>query len=220
MRIFLTGTDTGIGKTRTARLLVEAWDRAHPTDPLTPLKPLCSGEDSDLRELSAATQNRLPPAALCHTHWKTPAAPSVAATVEARPLDREAMLAWVEEQSRLHRRILLEAVGGWLAPVQGTWCVADWAEELRWPVLLVVGNRLGAINHTLLTVRDIERRQLPLLGIILNEPQSDESPEILASNETILREDFGLPVWGRLPLGSCDIPPDWPDYLGHPSPLE
>lgn len=214
MRIFLTGTDTGIGKTRTARLLVEAWDRAHPDDPLTPLKPLCSGEDSDLRELSAATGHRLSPAALCHTHWNTPATPSVAAAVEARPLDRQAMLAWVEEQSRVHHRILLEAVGGWLAPIQSTWCVADWAEELRWPVLLVVGNRLGAINHTLLTVRDIERRQLPLLGIILNEPQSDESPEILASNETILREDFGLPVWGRLPFGSSDIPPHWPDCLG------
>jgi dethiobiotin synthetase len=212
MKIFVTGSDTGIGKTHTSRLLVEAWDRRFPNRPLTPLKPIVSGGDEDWQELSAATSGRLQPTDVGFQSWATAATPSVAAALENQPLDLDQMLQWCCARSA-QGDTLLEAVGGWMAPIQGTWCVADWAEKLGWPVLLIVGNRLGALNPTLLTAQDLARRGLTLAGIILNDPQPDLPEFILQSNARVLSEDFGLPVWGRLHFGARSIPHTWCDQL-------
>ncbi len=213
MRLFVTGTDTAIGKTHTTRLLVEAWDQRFPTHPLLPLKPLCSGGIEDWRELSAATRGRLLPSQVGLQSWATPATPSVAAAVENRPLNRSQLLTWCRERAAANQPTLLEAVGGWMAPIQGPWCVADWAVELGWPILLVVGNRLGALNPTLLTARDLERRGLTLAGIILNEPLPDQPELILQSNAEILQRDFSLPVWGRIHHGTTALAPSWAEKL-------
>jgi dethiobiotin synthetase len=94
-----------------------------------------------------------------------------------------------------------------MVPIDGTWCVADWAQALGSPVLLVVADRLGCLNHTLLTVRDMQARGVPLAGVVLNGgPWSEESGGLDLGHERVLREDFGLPLLGKIPAGADELP--------------
>lgn len=190
MNIFFTGTDTGVGKTFTTALLTRALREAGLGT--IALKPLCSGERSDVEILRAASGNTL---SLDETNpiWlQAPAAPLVAAQLENRTLSIDPLIDWFRKLSSKHSSLLVEGAGGWLVPITDTENLADFAVRLGLPVIPVVANRLGCINHALLTIESIRARSLPCPGIILNHltPAADiaqrTNAQILARHTQIL----------------------------------
>ncbi len=192
MNLFLTGTDTGVGKTFTTALLTRALSEAGLGT--IALKPLCSGERSDVEILRAASDNAL---SLDETNpiWlQAPAAPLVAAQLENRTLSLDPLVEWFHKLSAKYPSLLVEGAGGWLVPITESETLADLAVRLGLPVVPVVANRLGCLNHALLTLESIRARNLPCPGIILNHltPDSDiaqsTNAEILSRHTRILLE--------------------------------
>ena len=192
MNLFLTGTDTGVGKTFTTALLTRALREAGLGS--IALKPLCSGERSDVEILRAASENTL---TLDETNpiWlQAPATPLVAAQLENRTLSLDPLVDWFHKLSAKHPSLLVEGAGGWLVPITDSETLGDFAARLKLPVIVVVANRLGCLNHTLLTLESIRARNLPCPGIILNHltPDSDiaqrTNAQILARHTQILLE--------------------------------
>lgn len=192
MNLFITGTDTNAGKTFVTALLTRAL-RGRGFETIA-LKPLCSGERSDVEILQAASDHHL---TLDETNpiWlREPAAPLVAVRLENRTLSLDALEAWFRNLSEKHSSLLVEGAGGWLVPITPTETIADLAARLSLPVVVVVANRLGCINHTLLTLESIRARGLHCPGIVLNTfSTSDDiatrtNREILEQHTSILLE--------------------------------
>jgi len=205
LRLFVTATDTDAGKTRFTTLLLRALRGGDFPDAIG-MKPLCSGSDGDLVAIEEACSGVLTRSATNFAVFKMAATPSVAASAEGVFISPEKLLEWCAKRSveAGSAPLVCEGVGGWLVPIFGTWCVADWARALGWPVVLVVANRLGCLNHTLLTIREMRRHQVPLAGIVLNEttpPADPEASAVRASNKQVLEQDFGLDVLCNIRYG-------------------
>ena len=202
MNLFITGTDTNAGKTFVTALLTRAL-RARGFETIA-LKPLCSGERSDVEILQAASDHRL---SLDETNpvWlREPAAPLVAARLENRTLSLDALADWFRALSEKHPSLLVEGAGGWLVPITPTETIADLAARLALPVVLVVANRLGCINHTLLTLESIRARGLHCPGIILNTLSTTEDIAMRANREIFEQH---TPILLEIHPSQTDIPP-------------
>jgi len=202
MNLFITGTDTNAGKTFVTALLTRAL-RARGFETIA-LKPLCSGERSDVEILQAASDHRL---SLDETNpvWLSePAAPLVAARLENRTLSLDALEAWFRHLSSKHPSLLVEGAGGWLVPITPTETIADLAARLALPVVVVVANRLGCINHTLLTLESIRARGLHCPGIVLNTLSKTEDIAT-RTNREILEQH--IPILLEVHPGQSEIPP-------------
>ncbi|MFZ4597709.1 MAG: dethiobiotin synthase [Terrimicrobiaceae bacterium] len=191
MKAFITGTDTGVGKTFATALLTRALRRAG-LDTVA-LKPLCCGGREDVEILRGAADNELTCDEINPVWMRTPVAPLVASRKEGIPVSIEALASWFQQITRDRQSYLVEGAGGWLVPVADHLTVADLAAKLGLPVILVVANRLGCINHTLLTLENIRARGLKCDGIILNttSPNLDDA---MQTNREILIETSGVPV--------------------------
>lgn len=179
--LFVTGTDTGIGKTYCSAILALALEADY-------WKPLQAGnpEQGDRQEVERLTRGKV------NTHpeavvLQMPASPHAAAAAEGMELDP---LTWQTPAGE--GRLVVEGAGGWLVPLNQQWLLADWVEQQDWPVVLVSGNRLGSINHTLLTVEALMNRNMDVLGILFNGPAAP-------SSESFIIEHTGLPLLGRVP---------------------
>jgi dethiobiotin synthetase len=99
-----------------------------------------------------------------------------------------------------HKQVFCEGAGGWLVPVtQGT-TVADFAVDLGWPVIVVVRNKLGALNHALLTLESVRARRLPVAGIVLNDADGMDD-EAERTNRAVLEEFCGCPILAEIEKG-------------------
>jgi dethiobiotin synthetase len=208
--LFITATDTSAGKTFTTALMLK-FLRRHGRSPLV-FKPVCCGGKEDLEFLQAASPEQTE-AQMNGFYFDAVATPSVAAAVEGKSIAPDALLAWCRGRMEANKEcpLLWEGAGGWMVPLEGNWCVADWAQALGFPVLLVVAERLGCLNHTLLTVRDLERRSIPLAGIILNRMPG--GVEAAGDHRELLEKDFALPVWGRIQEGATELPQEIGEHL-------
>ncbi len=166
MNFFITGTDTEVGKTFVTALLTRALREAGLNT--IALKPLCCGERGDVETLQAASENILTLDEINPVWLQTPTAPLVAAQIEKRNISLEAFETWFRSLSQKYGSILVEGAGGWLVPITETETIADLAVRLGLPVIPVVSNRLGCLNHTLLTLESIRACGLECPGIILN----------------------------------------------------
>ncbi len=203
MNLFLTGTDTNVGKTYVAALLVRAL-RQSGRD-CVGLKPICCGgrEDAELLHAEAAgviALNDINPVWL-----RTPAAPYTAAVIENRAIDLMLIRESFGRARSAHASLIVEGVGGWRVPIARDYFVGDLAEEFGLPIAIVVANRLGAINHTLLTIESIQARGLPCAGLILNRitPEDDVAT---ATNRSMLEELSSLPVLAEIGYGQTTLP--------------
>lgn len=202
MRAFLTGTDTGVGKTFATALLTRALRRAG-LDTVA-LKPLCSGDRADAEILRAAGGGELTLDEVNPLWFSTPAAPLVAARAECREVSIPALASWFRKVSAGRKSVLVEGAGGWLAPVAEGACVADLCAALALPVLVVAANRLGCVNHTLLTIECIRSRGLDCAGILLNTIQT--SPDASAQTNRALLEEFSdVPVLMEISPGQSEL---------------
>lgn len=187
MRFFITGTDTDSGKTYVAALLLRALQAAGM--PAVGFKPVCCGDRRDVEALRAAGAPGPSEAELNPIFFPQPLSPMVASWMANVPFDFPAILSAWEHLAARHDHIVVEGAGGWEVPVTPRQTMADVALALGLPVLLVVNNRLGALNHTLLTVRAIQSRGLRCAAIVLNYPH-DERDSASISNPAALREIF------------------------------
>jgi dethiobiotin synthase len=200
--LFVTGTDTSVGKTTVARALLAAW-RARELRVL-PLKPIETGcGDSllaaDALRLAEAAGSEA--AAACLLRYPLPVAPEAAARATGAPIDPRALLAGCLSISRAAEsgHVLVEGAGGLLTPIAPDYTMADLAQELGARILLVARTRLGTLNHSLLSLAECRRRGLPVLAVVLNRTDAVRGPED-ADNPTLLRTHGQVEVLGPLPF--------------------
>jgi dethiobiotin synthetase len=205
MNFFLTGTDTGVGKTYVGCALVREWREQGRN--AVGLKPICCGERGDALALHAAGAQSLPLEIVNPVWLQTPASPYAASLLESRPVDLPLIRRACKAAQAGHEHVLVEGVGGWLVPITRDYFMSDLAAELGWPVIVVVANRLGALNHTLLTVRAIQAQGLTCAGVIINEPvpPSSSTTLITSGNRLILETLLDVPVLGELAFGARAI---------------
>ncbi len=206
MNLFISGTDTGVGKTFVARLFLRSL-RAAGIDAVA-MKPICCGTRDDAELLHAAADGCVSLEEINPVWLRIPAAPYAAAKIEKRAIDLDLIRAVYARLRRAYRSILVEGVGGWRVPIARDYFVSDLAAEFGLPVAVVVANRLGAINHTLLTIDSIRARGLVCAGVILNEPapHGEPSPIAEATNRSVLEELLEVPILFEVRHGQAGLP--------------
>jgi dethiobiotin synthetase len=210
MNFFITGTDTGVGKTHTVvqllRLLRASGLRC------AGMKPICCGDRRDAQLLLTAGSEGLTIDEINPIWLKTPAAPLAAALTEQVEIDIGRILEAVADLKRRFDCVLVEGVGGWLVPIRADYFVSDLAAEIKLPVLVVAANRLGCLNHSMLTIDNVRSRSLNCAGLVLNNP--DDSGDVAVStNEDILRQITDVPVLAGLKENMTKLPSDWEEMI-------
>jgi len=198
-RFFVTGTDTGVGKTQASRALLSLLSDAG----LQPqgFKPYESGcaslsAPSDALALRAAARSGLPLDIVCPHRFRAPLAPGVAARRLGREPDwKRTLAAW--EQLR-HGPVVVEGAGGLFVPLDRSHDVIDLIATLRLPVLLVARAGLGTLNHTALSLQALAARDIPVAAVLLSRssPTRDSSER---DNPALLAERHDIPVLGPVP---------------------
>ena len=202
MNYFVTGTDTDCGKTYVTALLVRA-ARTTGADAVG-AKPFCCGPRTDIEILAQAADQTETLDAINPLWWKTPASPRACAMLGEPAADVPRALTAVRDLAARHTQVFCEGAGGWLVPVAEDFTVADFAVNLGWPVIVVVRNKLGALNHTLLTVESVRRRGLPLAGLILNDVEG-QADEATRTNRAVLEESCPCPILAEISLGQLAL---------------
>jgi dethiobiotin synthetase len=173
-RLFVTGTDTGVGKTRIATTLCRAFVAAGKR--VAAMKPVASGctrtaaglRNADATALIEATNVRASYAEVNPYAFEPAIAPHIAAVDAGRSIDFDLLDRCFERLCLQSDATVVEGAGGWLAPLDAERTFADLAGRWQLDVILVVGLRLGCLNHALLTAESIQRRGLRLRGWVGN----------------------------------------------------
>jgi len=199
--LFISGTDTGVGKTWVACRLAE-WGKAQGWR-VGVLKPAESGGGGDARALIRASGRRLPLDLVRPYSFKRPLAPAVAAEAEGRRVRLGPIRKALVEVAGQSDWTLVEGAGGLLVPYAPGLDGAGLAARLGLPVLLVARAGLGTINHSLLSVEAARRRGLRVLGVLLNgkAPAGDLS---VVTNAAQIARLGRVKVWGPPPWGLRD----------------
>ena len=199
--VFVTGTDTGVGKTTVGCAILRglrARGRA-----LTPYKPVetawSSPKGTDAWRLAGASHG-VTPDEVCPVRLRLPASPRRAARDEGVALSLDARLAHALALAARGDPLLVEGAGGLLVPLTATETFADLARALGLPALVVARDALGTINHTLLTVEALQRRGIALVGVALNAASGVDATAL--DNARELQALLGdVRVFGPLPWG-------------------
>ncbi len=211
MNLFLTGTDTGVGKTHTAVQLLRA-ARASGLR-CAGLKPICCGDRDDAERLLAASSEGLTIDEINPVWLKTPAAPLSASLIEQVTIDEQRLVAALRSLEERFDFVLVEGVGGWLVPIRRDFFVSDLAAQMKLPVMVVAQNRLGCLNHTSLTVRSVTEHGLACAGVVLNDTTGLTD---IASNTNadILRQILDVPILPALVEEAAELTPEWRAAVG------
>ena len=207
---FVVGTDTGIGKTHATCALLHALARRHTR--VCAMKPIAAGgvqtadgfSNEDSIAHRAASTVRVPPELDNPILLPEPLSPHLAAARAGTPIAFDTVLAAVAELRARTDALVVEGAGGFLVPLSETQTGADLAVALELPLVLVVGMRLGCLNHALLTAEAIRARGLVLAGWIANRID----PDFLCPEENLdyLRAHLGAPLWADLPFSATPDP--------------
>ena len=202
--LFITGTDTGIGKTLVGCGLAAALTaQGRRVGVLKPAETGCDERDGvlypdDALRLAGYARSSLPLETLCPYRFSPPLAPSVAAEQAGVTIRPERIVEVFHAIADQHEVTLVEGAGGLLVPLVGRYAFADLAHDLGIPILVVVGSKLGALNHTLLTLDCIAARALPLAGYILNHP-TPTTDDAITTNAATLAGLTDVPCRGIIP---------------------
>jgi dethiobiotin synthetase len=207
--VFITGTDTGVGKTVVCGLLagflrgwgirvatqkwVQTGTRGEPTDLAVHRRFMGLPEEPPDAELQD----------LCPYRFSFPASPHLAAALEGKVIEAHVIEAAYRRLAASHEIVLVEGAGGFLVPLADGLLAGDLVARLGLTVLVVVGNRLGCINHALLTVEAIRGRGVPVAGLVFNRPptRDESSPEeVRSDNMRIVERLSGIRVLGEVPF--------------------
>jgi dethiobiotin synthetase len=200
---FVAGTDTEIGKTLTTSAMLHALVRRGVR--ACGMKPIAAGavmrngqlHNDDADQLAEAGNVSLPQSLTTPFMLEEPAAPHIAAALEGREIDPVQILTAYLEIAALTDATVVEGVGGFRVPLTDEYDTADMAQQLALPVVLVVGMRLGCINHALLTVEAIESRGLKIVGWVANTLELEFN--FADENIAALEARIPAPLLGRIP---------------------
>ncbi len=184
MSLFLTGTGTGVGKTFFAVQLLE-WLRKRGARAVG-MKPICCGDRADAHELLGASEEGMLLDEINPVWLKSPVAPSVAAQIEQVDINVDRICDSFQKLRTRFDTVIVEGVGGWMVPIAPGFFVSDLAKRLALPVAILAENRLGCLNHVLLTLQSVRHYRMQCAGVILNRAQ--ESADLAqTTNEAELR---------------------------------
>lgn len=206
MSLFITGTDTGVGKTHIATRLLHLL-RASGIR-CAGMKPICCGDRRDAEALLAAGSDGLTIDELNPVWLKTPAAPIVGALTEKVTIDIERILAALRTLQERVEHVIVEGTGGWLVPIRSDYFVSDLAAAMKLPVLVVAQNRLGCLNHAGLTVRSVAAHHLRCMGLVLNSTEMTSDIAAL-TNADILKRILNVSLLAGLGENLTELPVDW-----------
>ena len=206
MSLFITGTDTGVGKTHIAARLLHLL-RASGVR-CAGMKAICCGDRRDAEALLAAGSDCVTIDQVNPVWLKTPAAPIVGTLMEKVTIDIEHILAAFHALQDSVEHVIVEGTGGWLVPIRSDYFVSDLAAATKLPVLVVAQNRLGCLNHAALTVRSVATYQLRCVGLVLNSTETTNDIAAL-TNADILKCILNVPVLAGLGENLTELPVDW-----------
>jgi len=200
---FIAGTDTGVGKTRVAQILLTAL--AAQGQRAIGMKPVASGcrqtpnglRNEDAESLLASSGVTADYIDVNPYAFEPAVAPNLAAQAAGLEIRVEAILEHFERLQRLAPWVVVEGVGGWLTPLGPRLTMAAVAQSLHLPVILVVGLRLGCLNHALLTTEAIRHQGLVLAGWVAN--QIDPHMAMAEENVSTLRDRIEAPMLASFP---------------------
>lgn len=189
--VFVTGTDTGVGKTVVSCALAAAFRaRGRRVGVYKPVETGCRrdrgrllGEDAG--RLRAAAGDCQPLESVTGALFELPAAPWVAATAEGLSVDPASLVHEARGILAAHDFTVIEGAGGLLVPIAPSFTYRELARELALPVVVVVGSRLGCINHALLTLETIKRAGLDCAGFVMNRIEGEADPGVESNLEAI-----------------------------------
>ena len=201
--IFITGTDTDVGKTYiTAGLAVSV--RKMGID-VGVMKPFAAGiaqkkgfKSEDVEILSTAAQVNDPENLVNPQFFPIPASPYTAwKNLKIKP-KIPVILSSFKKLSKLHEMILVEGMGGVMTPILKNYHVTNLIKEMKIPAVIVTRSKIGTVNHTIMTVRMCEKYKIPIKGIIINDFDSDgyKTRELTRDLKNLL----GVPILGSIPF--------------------
>lgn len=211
--LFITGTDTGVGKTFVAGILATLLRvRGIDVGVMKPVETGCPPHDGRLQPQDALYLKEKGRAAdpldeICPYAFEMPAAPSVAAEAAGIVIDLERIAARFTGIAARHTLTLVEGAGGLLVPLNDAADYTDLMRKLDIPILVVARASLGTINHTLLTVHWANHLGLPLIGVVLNSPAGPLAPSEQSNLAALVRR-LPTPLLGSVPHvpdASCDL---------------
>ncbi len=198
MNFYVTGTDTAVGKTFFTSLLVRTLRQAG--NDVVGMKPIVCGERDDAEILFRAND------ATCDMNlvnplWLRPMlSPYTALMIENRPFDPTTINEAFQTLAANHEHVIVEGAGGWKVPVTKIYEMPDFVIEHQLPVILVVMNRLGAINHTLLSLESIRASGCQCVGYVLNQGSLMNDAATL-TNSGILQDLLNVPLIAEITYG-------------------
>lgn len=197
--LFITGTDTGVGKTMVTAALA-AFLRQEGKD-VGVMKPVQTGSQRDgsdalLLQKAAGVNDEL--SLVCPYSFREPVAPMVAAEGQGMAIELATILSAFDRLAGRRQLMLVEGVGGLLCPLSPTLFVSDLVEALELPLLVVARGGLGTINHALLTLRAAQDLKVELAGLVVchTEPAQDLAAR---TNAAVLKRLCRAPLWGEIP---------------------
>jgi dethiobiotin synthetase len=205
--IFITGTDTGVGKTFfSCGLAALLKADGYKVGVMKPSETGCVEQDGqlfadDAWRLKEAAGSAEPIDKICPYRLAEALAPSIAAERAGVKIDIDHLLAVCSDISAKHDITLVEGAGGLMVPLVPSFTFADFARVAKLPIIVVAANKLGVINHLLLTLEHAGCKGLRTLGYVLNQ-LSRETSLAAESNREVLAGMTGVPCLGELPFVS------------------
>jgi len=198
--LFITGTDTGVGKTVVSAAL--AWNMKQAGKKVAVMKPIQTGTNldgiMDIEFIQKLLGTNYFLEVVCPYRFPHPLAPLVAANQVGDAIDVDRIRSAFSELSSNHDVVIVEGAGGLLVPITETYLMSDLAIDLDLGLIIVIRPGLGTLNHTLLSVEYARSRGLKILGIVINN--FPDNPTICErTNPELLLDMTGVPLLGVLP---------------------
>ena len=206
---FVTGTDTGVGKTvLAASLLASAREQDLDAVYMKPVQTGCTRRGSQLVApdlefcLRAADlhPSRAELTSMCPYRFVPACSPHLAAARARRPVRIDIILAHFRKLRAAHDIVIVEGAGGVLTPLGPRESMLDLMKALRLPIILAARPGLGTINHTLLTLHELQRARLRILGVFFVHTTPGGDPAIERDNERTIARAADIPILGRVPF--------------------
>jgi len=203
--VFITATDTEVGKTFVSALLLKALLNQNINAGY--FKPVASGcktengflVSEDLLHIEKFTGKKMEPDLCCPVRYQKPLAPMAAALLEKKPVNIMKIKKAFDHLKQEHSILVVEGIGGVMVPLRKNYLVIDLIAEFKLPALIVSRPTLGTINHTLLTISALKNRGIPIAGFLTNSDK-EENDAATATSPMIIAGLSRVPYLGHIPM--------------------
>jgi len=203
--IFVTGTDTGIGKTFVSALLISKLKakgiNCFYYKPISTGCELVNGKlmSEDLIFINKSTNSNFPPEISTPIKYQIPASPLLASIEEKKEIDVKNIIQQFRKLSDNYQFVIVEGIGGIMVPITKNYFVFDLIYDLNLPALVVARAVLGTINHTLMSLTLLKQKGIKILGFLTNGEKPENDPTV-STNHKVIEEITGVRFLGHVPF--------------------